>query len=71
MASLLCLVAHPDDETMLCGGTQALLAARGVETHMVCLTRGEGGELGEPPRSATPRKTRSSSAAAHNRPGGV
>ncbi|MCS6883691.1 MAG: PIG-L family deacetylase, partial [Chloroflexaceae bacterium] len=49
MPSLLCLVAHPDDETILCGGTLALLSARGVAVHVVCLTRGEGGELGEPP----------------------
>jgi LmbE family N-acetylglucosaminyl deacetylase len=49
MASLLCLVAHPDDETILCGGTLALLAARGVDVHVVSLTRGEGGDLGEPP----------------------
>lgn len=49
MSSLLCLVAHPDDETVLCGGTLALLAGRGVEVHVACLTRGEGGELGEPP----------------------
>jgi LmbE family N-acetylglucosaminyl deacetylase len=49
MPSLLCLVAHPDDETILCGGTLALLAARGVEVHVTALTRGEGGEMGEPP----------------------
>jgi N-acetylglucosamine malate deacetylase 2 len=49
MASLLCLVAHPDDETVLCGGTLALLAARGVDVHVTALTRGEGGEMGEPP----------------------
>jgi len=48
--SVLCVVAHPDDETILCGGTLALLAAQHVEVHVVCLTRGEGGELGEPPR---------------------
>jgi LmbE family N-acetylglucosaminyl deacetylase len=47
--NLLCLVAHPDDETMLCGGTLALLASKGVKVHIVCLTRGEGGEVGEPP----------------------
>jgi len=47
--SALCLVAHPDDETILCGGTLALLAQKGVAVHVVCLTRGEGGELGEPP----------------------
>jgi len=49
MSSLLCLVAHPDDETILCGGTLALLSARGVDVHVIALTRGEGGELGEPP----------------------
>ncbi|MCC7359452.1 MAG: PIG-L family deacetylase [Anaerolineales bacterium] len=49
MPSLLCLVAHPDDETMLTGGTLALLAAQQVAVHVVCLTRGEGGEMGEPP----------------------
>jgi len=46
---MLCLVAHPDDETILCGGTLAKLAALGVAIHVLCLTRGEGGELGEPP----------------------
>jgi N-acetylglucosamine malate deacetylase 2 len=50
MAVLLCVVAHPDDETMLCGGTLARLAARGVAVHLLSLTRGEGGEAGEPPR---------------------
>jgi N-acetylglucosamine malate deacetylase 2 len=49
MPSLLCVVAHPDDETILCGGTLAMLSARGVAVHVLCLTRGEGGELGEPP----------------------
>ena len=49
MPSLLCVVAHPDDETMLCGGTLARLAASGVEVHVLSLTRGEGGETGEPP----------------------
>jgi len=49
MSSLLCLIAHPDDETILMGGTLALLAQRGVPVHVVCLTRGEGGEVGEPP----------------------
>jgi LmbE family N-acetylglucosaminyl deacetylase len=52
MPKLLCVVAHPDDETMLCGGTLALLAAGGVAVHILSLTRGEGGEVGEPPRCA-------------------
>ncbi|MBP7693623.1 MAG: PIG-L family deacetylase [Anaerolineales bacterium] len=49
MSSLLCLVAHPDDETILCGGALALLADQGVAVQVACLTRGEGGEAGEPP----------------------
>lgn len=47
--SVLCLVAHPDDETILTGGVLAMLAARGAAVHVACATRGEGGELGEPP----------------------
>lgn len=47
--NILCLVAHPDDETILCGGALAWLAARGARVHVACLTRGEGGEVGEPP----------------------
>ncbi len=47
--TLLCIIAHPDDETMICGGTLAALASRGVQIHVLCATRGEGGELGEPP----------------------
>jgi N-acetylglucosamine malate deacetylase 2 len=40
--------AHPDDETMLIGGTLALLASQGARVHVYIATRGEGGELGEP-----------------------
>ncbi len=40
--------AHPDDETMLCGGTLALLASLGARVHILVATRGEGGEMGEP-----------------------
>jgi len=32
---VVCLAAHPDDETLGCGGTLALLAARGLEVHVV------------------------------------
>lgn len=46
---ILTIFAHPDDETMFAGGTLALLARSGAETHYLCATRGEGGELGEPP----------------------
>jgi LmbE family N-acetylglucosaminyl deacetylase len=49
MKSVLMVGAHPDDETMLTGGILALLSAQGVGVHILCTTRGEGGEMGEPP----------------------
>ncbi len=49
MKSVLMIGAHPDDETMLTGGTLALFSSQGVQVHILCATRGEGGELGEPP----------------------
>ncbi len=47
--NVLAFFAHPDDETILIGGTLALLARRGINVHYLCATRGEGGEVGEPP----------------------
>ena len=35
-----CLAAHPDDETLGCGGTLALLAARGLDVHVVVVADG-------------------------------
>ncbi|MBN2084123.1 MAG: PIG-L family deacetylase [Anaerolineales bacterium] len=46
---ILCVTAHPDDESVFAGGTLALLAGRGAEAGILCCTRGEGGEAGEPP----------------------
>ena len=43
---LLCVFAHPDDESMGMGGMLARYAAEGVETHLVCATRGERGWFG-------------------------
>jgi LmbE family N-acetylglucosaminyl deacetylase len=51
MLKVLTIIAHPDDETMLSGGAMALLARAGAEVHYLCATRGEGGEVGEPPIS--------------------
>jgi len=51
MPRILTIIAHPDDETMLSGGALALLARAGAEVHYLCATRGEGGEVGEPPIS--------------------
>jgi LmbE family N-acetylglucosaminyl deacetylase len=47
--NILAYFAHPDDETMLCGGTLALLAKAGAQVHYLIATRGEGGEVGDPP----------------------
>ncbi len=51
---ILCITAHPDDETVFAGGTLALLAERGAEVRILCCTRGEGGETGEPPLCSRP-----------------
>lgn len=40
---LLVVLAHPDDESLACGGTIARSAAAGVEVTLVCATRGEAG----------------------------
>ncbi len=40
---LLAVFPHPDDETLGLGGTFAKYAAEGVETYLICATRGERG----------------------------
>jgi LmbE family N-acetylglucosaminyl deacetylase len=40
---LLAIFPHPDDETLGLGSTFARYSAEGVETHLVCATRGEMG----------------------------
>jgi LmbE family N-acetylglucosaminyl deacetylase len=45
---LLCVLAHPDDESMGTGGLLARYAAEGVATYLVCATRGERGWFGAP-----------------------
>jgi len=50
MPGLLCLIAHPDDE-IFCAGLLARLADQGIPIHLVCMTRGEGGGLGNPPQA--------------------
>lgn len=47
--SITAFFAHPDDETMFLGGTLAYLADRGAAIHYLSATRGEGGEMGDPP----------------------
>lgn len=53
MATILAIAAHPDDETMFIGGALAKYAAEGHAVVVLMTTRGEGGEVGEPPL-ATP-----------------
>lgn len=43
---LLAVFAHPDDESMGMGATLAKYSAEGVETHLVCASRGERGWFG-------------------------
>jgi LmbE family N-acetylglucosaminyl deacetylase len=44
---LMCVLAHPDDESLGMGGTLARYAREGVQTHVVTATRGERGRVGE------------------------
>ena len=43
----MCVLAHPDDESLGTGGTLAKYAAEGVETYLLTATRGERGRFGD------------------------
>jgi LmbE family N-acetylglucosaminyl deacetylase len=43
---LMCVLAHPDDESLGMGGTLVRYSAEGIETHLVTATRGERGRFG-------------------------
>ncbi len=45
---LLAVHAHPDDESLGTGGTLAKYVAEGVETVLVCATKGEEGDIQNP-----------------------
>ncbi len=45
---LLAIFPHPDDESLGMGPTLAKYAEEGVETYLVCATRGERGWMGQP-----------------------
>ena len=49
MTSILAISAHPDDESLFAGGTLAMFAEQGHSVYILETTRGEGGEVGEPP----------------------
>lgn len=44
---LMCVLAHPDDESLGMGGTLARYASEGVRTYLVTATRGERGWFGD------------------------
>lgn len=48
VSTVLAVMAHPDDE-LFGAGYLAKLVAEGHALHLLCTTRGEGGEVGEPP----------------------
>ena len=49
MASILAVSAHPDDETLFAGGTLAMYAQKAHRVFILETTRGQGGEVGDPP----------------------
>jgi len=49
MRGILCMFAHPDDESFGVGGVLAGYAAQGVPVDLLCATRGQAGQLGDPP----------------------
>lgn len=51
---LLCVLAHPDDESLGTGGALAAYAAEGIATYLVTATRGERGRFGDSPESPGP-----------------
>ena len=46
--TVLAIFAHPDDESLMCGGTLARLADAGVRVVLICATRGEQGSTSDP-----------------------
>src|SRR5258708_8514753 len=45
---LLVVMAHPDDESMGCGGLILRHTRAGIPVHLICATRGEKGWSGKP-----------------------
>ncbi len=53
---LLAVFAHPDDESMGMGGTLAKYSAEGVDTYLVCASRGERGWFGPEEQDPGPER---------------
>lgn len=65
--SLLAVFAHPDDESLACGGILSLCADAGMRVSLVCATRGEDGRDGSGEGTGEPlgqRRSRELAAAA-------
>jgi LmbE family N-acetylglucosaminyl deacetylase len=45
---VLAIFAHPDDESLACGGTLARLADAGAEVVLLCASHGESGSISDP-----------------------
>ena len=43
--TILAVFAHPDDESLACGGTLARLADSGARVVLLCASRGESGSV--------------------------
>lgn len=46
--TILAIFAHPDDESLACGGTLARLADAGARIVLLCASRGESGSISDP-----------------------